>query len=126
MGPKVARYTAQCEGGRPESRLVFDIKIVWVVFSAVALLVGMFLSAATGVYATAHKIVPPIAQETVQPFIDKLALEHNQLRREMQHSDEQNLGAVRSDIVQLREDLRETRKVVADLQTALIRVKSGG
>jgi hypothetical protein len=45
---------------------------VWL--SVIGLLGGFMVSAATGVIATAHIVVPPIAYATVRSDLDRLAL----------------------------------------------------
>ncbi len=101
MGPRIGTYHEEREGGRSEPRMLIDVRRFHVWIALIATLLGMFISAATGLWAAAHKVVPPIAREAVAPEIAAIRSEHAELRKELQEADRTNLKDVRDEMAAL-------------------------
>lgn len=124
----ISHYTEHHDAQHGRNRMTFDLSRaqVWLgVISALVLIAG---SAATGVLATAHAVVPPIATAAVQPAIDRLAITDARLEaaigkveRDGAARDAENMQALRQQMADLQTQLRETARVTSDLLLQLAR-----
>lgn len=105
MGPRIAKYSAERDSGKHEARVLIDVRSLHIWFSVVATILGIFISAAGGLWAAAHKVVPPIALEAVKPELEKIREEHKEMRSELQRADQTNLQEVRQEMRDLRQSL---------------------
>jgi hypothetical protein len=126
MGPKSSSYTAQREGERPERRVVYDVKQLHLVLGIVAAVVAFFVSAASGVYLTSEKIVPPIVHRTMKPAIDRLTAADEKLREDFMRADKEGDTLTRDEAKQLRTELEATRASLDNLKTVLLNVQQRG
>lgn len=124
----ISHYTEHRDSEHGRNRVTFDLSRAQVVLSLLGLLGGMAVSAATGVLATAHAVVPPIAASAMRPDLDRLAAADARLEatitkveRDGTQRDEQNTTALRQQMSDLQAQLRETARVTSDLLLQLAR-----
>lgn len=124
----ISHYTEHRDGVHGRNRVVIDISRARAWLGAVAALVAIAGSAATGVLATAHAVVPPIATAAVRPEIDRLAVVDSRLEamiskveRDGAARDAENMQALRQQMTDLQTQLRETTRVTSDLLLQLAR-----
>ena len=124
----ISHYTEHRDATHGRNRVVIDISRARAWLGAVAALVAIAGSAATGVLATAHAVVPPIAAAAVRPDIDRLAVVDARLEativkveRDGAARDAENMQALRQQMADLQTQLRETARVTSDLLLQLAR-----
>jgi uncharacterized lipoprotein YajG len=102
--------------------VLFELSRVQVWLSVLGLLGGFAVSAATGVVATAHVVVPPIAQVSIKPDLDRLAATDARLEASIAKVERDdtvraadNTRALREQMSELQQQLRETERVTNEL-----------
>jgi uncharacterized lipoprotein YajG len=103
-------------------RVLFELSRVQVWLSVLGLLGGFVVSAATGVVATAHVVVPPIAQMSLKPELDRLVATDIRLEASIAKVERDdaartadNTRALREQMDELQQQLRETSRVTNEL-----------
>ena len=124
----ISHYTAHSDATHGRNHVTIDLSRAQVWLGVIGALILIAASAASGVMATAHVVVPPIAVAAVQPAIDRLAaadarLETNAMKieREGMQRDVDNTAALRQQMADLQTQLRETARVTSDLLLQLAR-----
>jgi uncharacterized lipoprotein YajG len=110
-----------------QHRIVLDISRAQVWAYTLAALAAFFTSAAAGVMATAHQVVPPIAQATLKPDLDRLVAADARLdaaiakvERDDAVRAADNTRALREQMSELQQQLRETSRVTNELLLQLV------
>ncbi len=118
----ISTFTEHKDDVHGRGHVLFDMSRAQVWLSVIGLLGGFMVSAATGVIATAHIVVPPIAYATVRSDLDRLALADARLEgtltkveRDGIVRDSENMTALRQQMTDLQGQLRETARVTNQL-----------
>ncbi len=124
----ISHYTEHRDAQHGRNRVTFDVSRARLWLVSIAALLAIAGSAATGVLATAHAIVPPIAQAAVRPDIERLVSVDARLEatigkveKDGIQRDAENMQALRQQMTDLQTQLRETARVTSDLLLQLAR-----
>ena len=125
---KVSPYHEERDMGQGPKRIVIDLARAHVIFAMIALLLGFFTSAASGVLATANHVVPPIAQQALQPAVARLEAADIRLEasiakveRDGEVRDQQNMSDLKDQMRALQEQLRESTRVTSEFLLQMAR-----
>jgi uncharacterized lipoprotein YajG len=123
----ISHYRAERDSERGR-RITIDLSRTQVVLGIVLALIAIAGSAATGVLATAHAVVPPIAIEAIKPALDRLAAEDlrndqaiAKVERDGAVRDADNMQAMRQQMAELQTQLRETSRVMSEFLLSFAR-----
>ena len=118
----VQTYKEHHDNVHGRRRVLFDVARWQVWLSVLGLLGGMVVSAAAGVLATAHAVVPPIAAEALRPELDRLAITDarieasiNKVERDGQNRDSENMQALRQQMADLQTQLHQATEAMTAL-----------
>ena len=107
---------------RGARRTIIEMSRANLWLSILGLLGGFAVSAATGVIATAHIVVPPIVTETMRGEVDRLAATDARLEKAIENVDrtaasarQENSVLIRSQMSDLQDQLRESTRVTHEL-----------
>ncbi len=124
----ISHYTEHHDAAHGRNRVTFDLTRVQLWLAVISALILIAASAASGVLATAHVVVPPIAMEAIRPALERLAAEDARdaaAIAKVEHDgtvrDAENVQALRQSMGELQAQLRETARVTNELLLQLAR-----